>query len=154
MSTTRVKDLTTASATNNDDFLMIDTSLGLKKIKYSSFLSTLYQASLTSQTITIRDNGSQAYNVYIYSDAPISSLTIEDIRNIKIYVKVSSNYGDMYMNLNVGACYFDSKSARVQAETRCYYGDITDSTNYNTYTGNLFVIAPFQISTISFSSGM
>jgi hypothetical protein len=148
MATTRIKDLTTASAMADDDYIAIDGATnGTRKIAASDVGGggeTLYDFT-SSLTPSIDNRGVSGWSCMITPQSS-AALTVENGREIQAYLAYSATqiYPLILTTVAVSSTYFTVTLKSIFSSTQ--------STSSTTVSGTLHIVAPFQISRIS--SGM
>lgn len=139
----RIIDLTTASAINNDDYVVIDGATdGTRKALVSDIGGELidFESSLTP---SIDNRGVTAYSLTV-TVASSSVLTVSNLLKLSAYLISGSTIYPLIITQMYavgGNTYFTMQVNSIQ-------GNVQNTTS-TTITGTLHIIAPFEISSVS-----
>lgn len=140
----RITDLTTASAIEADDYVVIDGATeGTRKVLATDVGGGSMIDFESSLTPTIDNRGTSVYALTITCADP-SNLTTENLIKLSAYL-IS---GGAIYPLIIAQLYHVSGNYYFTAQVKSIQGNV-QNTSSTTITGTLHVVAPFEISSVT-----
>lgn len=150
MAQTRIKDLTTASAMADDDYIAIDgVTNGTRKI-LASDVGHVYSVTTASTTSSIDARGVNNSSTIMLYPTSASDVTVENATKIKVYARQdNSSYTSIYP-LEITTMTVGNSNAYFYFTVKSHSGNPQSTTA--SYLQNVYVtaMAPFELASISF----
>lgn len=145
MSTTRIKDLTTASDVASDDYIALDGATnGTRKVLASDIGGAKRYSFADTISRSMDARGVGQIGIYIYATDP-SEVTFESLLDMEIYLQSGPTIA---YKLIITQAYVPTTSTGTPSVWFKSIHSSTQATSTSTISGYLHILSPFEISSI------